>query len=44
MKCTCEVCRRLNDLIEVYEKDEYFCTGVVKEYVVLNELKSMRDG
>lgn len=43
-KCKCGVCRRLESLIEVYEKDEYFNTGAVKEYVVLNELKSVRDG
>lgn len=42
--CKCDGCKRLDELILAYEKDEYFNTGVVRESVVLNELKSIRDG
>ena len=43
-KCDCPACKRLENLIHAYENDELFNTGLVKEYVVLNELKSVRDG
>ena len=39
-----EIMERLNQYIKAYENDDMFGTGLVKEGLVLEELRSIRDG